>query len=208
MTVRVATWPSGTRVSWRSPSWGEYKEVNSFHGPPAERAQKLYELIKIDGPSIDRVPAGIPMWLLQYEMENSAFSGTFQALSQQLEQFRNKVRDTYLLSAQAYIASVFKVPFEKMDEWDSDTFLTRLAQAELVSGSTLNPMDPQASKSRNSKVDAKRPKKPLTPTQQKVVDNKFGAGTSERYNADQIRNSGSKPSQQTNQDVENFTYTK
>src|SRR5665213_2707645 len=207
MSIRVATWPNGTRVAWRSLSWGEYRKIVSLQGPPAEKAFETYTLCVTDGPRPDRIAAGIMMWLWQYELENSPFSGSFKSISGPLQEFRDRVHDKYLLSAQAFIAAVFKIPFEKMDEWDSDTFLTRLAQAELMSGVPLNPVDPTATQSGSSKGKLARPKKSLTNAQQMAVDKKYGVGTAEKYNENTIREGGGKPSQQSETDVETFTYT-
>jgi hypothetical protein len=205
MSIRVAIWPSGTRVTWRSLSWGEYRKIKSLPGPPAEKALEVYTLCVTEGPRPDEIAAGIMMWLSQYELDSSPFSGSFQTLSGPLQQIRDKVSSTYLLSAQAFIAAVFKIPFEKMDEWDSDTFLTRIAQAEFMSGVPLNPVDPMAIKSGKSKI--KQGKKPLTNAQQIAIDRRFGAGAAEKYNANSILKGGGKPSQQEDKEVETFTYT-
>lgn len=179
MSTRVATWPIGTRVTWRGLTWGEYRKIQSLQEPPAVKALEVYNLCKIEGPRPDEVSAGIMMWIFQYELEKSPFSGSFTAISGPLQQSREKVTNTYLLSAQAFIASVFKVPFEKMDEWNSDMFLCRLAQAEFIAGVPLNPVDPAVSKP-NALVDkGKRPKKPLTTAQQIAF---------ERRNNDRLNN--------------------
>jgi hypothetical protein len=147
------------------------------------------------------------MWLWQYELENSPFSGSFNSISGPLQEFRDRVHNKYLLSAQAFIAAVFKIPFEKMDDWDSDTFLTRLAQAELMSGVPLNPVDPTATQLGVPTGKLARPKKPLTNIQQMAVDRKYGAGSAEKYNRHAILEGGGKPSQQQEKEVETFTYT-
>lgn len=172
MSIRAATWPSGTRIVWRGLSWGQYREVHSHQGPPAEKALKVYQYCVTEGLAPEQIPAGIMMWLYQYEMENSPFSGSFRAISGPLQKYREKITGTYLLSAQAFIASVFKIPFEKMDEWDTETFLTRLAQAEFVSGVPLNPVDPTttAKGASGNKMETRRPKKPLTEVQQIALE--------------------------------------
>jgi hypothetical protein len=148
------------------------------------------------------------MWIYQDELENNPFNGSFKSLIIPLQNSREKVSSTYLLSAQAFIASVFKIPFEAMDGWDSETFLCRLAQAEFVSGVPLNPVDPTAPQHGLSGGKGKKPKRQLTPAQQKVVDKKYGAGTAEQYNADTVRSQGQVPSKQMERDSETFTYTK
>lgn len=172
MTTRAAIWPSGTRVVWRSLNWGEYRKVRSFQGPPAERALELYKLTVTSGPAPDQLPAGIMMWMYQDEMENNPFSGTFRNLSRGLNQARLKVNSTYLISAQALIASVLRIPFEDMEKWDAETFLTRLAQAELISGSPFNPVDPEATDSGKASANqkGKTPKKPLTHANKRAIE--------------------------------------
>jgi hypothetical protein len=137
------------------------------------------------------------------ELENSPFSGSFQNLSLPLEESRNKIRSNYLLSAQAFIASVFKIPFEDMNDWDADTLLTRLAQAEFVSGVPLNPVDPKTKKT-NKK--APRPSK-LTETQRKVMERSHPEAVS--YNTKDVIDHGEQPSQlRETERSETFTYTK
>jgi hypothetical protein len=169
MTIRAATWPSGTRITWRSLTWGEYRDVRGAQGPPAEKALQVYTLCLLDGPGPDQVPAGIMMWLYQDSLEKSPFSGSFQSLSGPLQWHREKVTNTYLLCAQALIASVLRVPFEVMDTWDAETFFTRVAQAEFIAGVPLNPVDPTAVASpQRDKV--KPPKKAFTPAQQTAIE--------------------------------------
>ena len=168
MTTRAATWPSGTRVVWRDLTWGEYRDARSRQGPPAEVALHVYKLCVVHGPRPEEIPAGIMMWIYKDQLEKSPFSGSFQTLSLPLENARKKVTDSYLLCAQAFIASVFKIPIEVMDGWDSETLLTRLAQAEFVSGVPLNPMDPKSVKDSKSKLQRK--KKQLTDAQQIALE--------------------------------------
>ncbi len=168
MTTRAATWPSGTRVVWRDLTWGEYRDARSRLGPPAEIALHVYKLCVIHGPRPEEIPAGIMMWIYKDQLEKSPFSGAFQTIPLPLENARKKVGDSYLLCAQAFIASVFKIPFEVMDGWSAETLLVRLAQAEFVSGVPLNPVDPKTAKS--AKGGNKRPKKPLTDAQQAVIE--------------------------------------
>src|SRR5271168_4813840 len=137
-----ATWPDGVRVTYRSLTWGEFREAQELIGPPAEKALGVYKLCVVDGPDVEHVPAGIMMWIYTAELAKSPFAGSFQALSRPLQQYRDKITGSYLLCAQALIASVFKIPFSDMDTWTSDIFFTRLAQAEFVSGVPLNPVDP------------------------------------------------------------------
>jgi len=167
MMTRAATWPSGTRIVWRSLTWGEYRDVRSRQGPPAEKALQVYELCIIDGPRPDEIPAGIMMWLYQDTLEKSPFSGSFQAISGPLQWHREKISNTYLLCAQALVASVLRVPFEVMDTWDAETFFTRVAQAEFIAGVPLNPVDPSTVVP--DKVGSKRTKKPFTPAQEIAI---------------------------------------
>lgn len=177
-----ATWPGGISVTFRSLTWGEFRKAQSLLGPPAEKALEVYKLIVVDGPGVDRIPAGIMLWVYQTELTKSPFAGSFQALSLPLQKYREKVTGNYLLSAQAMIASVFKVPFLEMDSWDSDTFFTRLAQAEFVSGVPLNPVDPSAPVGKDGKP-LRKLKQSLTGAQQLAVErkndptNRQGAGS-------------------------------
>jgi hypothetical protein len=200
-----ATWPDGISVTFRSLTWGEYRDVQSLQGPPAEKALEVYHLCIIDGPTPERVPAGIMMWLFQNEITRSPFTGSFQAISVPLQKFREKVTGNYLLSAQAMIASVFKIPFETMDNWDSNTFFTRLAQAEFVSGVPLNPIDPNSPVNKQGQPMRKL-KKQLTPAQMIATERKYGPGAAASFNANDIRNAGGTPSKQVVNEQENFTY--
>jgi hypothetical protein len=166
MVVRFATWPSGTSVSWRSLTWGEYKRIQSLQACPAEKALEVYNLVMISGPDPAELLAGIMMWIYQNEMTNTPFTGEFTTISRPLAESREKVK-SFLYCAQAFVASVFKIPFEVIDTWDSETLLTRVAQAEFVSGVPLNPTNPNT-----SPEAAKKPKKELTKTQQIAVDRK------------------------------------
>jgi hypothetical protein len=170
MTTRVAVWPSGTCVVWKAITWGEYRRIRALPEPPAVKAMAVYSFCRVEGPQPNEVIAGIMMWISQYELENSPFAGSFTALSLPLEQARAKVANTYLLSAQAFIASVLKVPFDKMEEWDADTLLIRLAQAELIAGVPLNVVDPSTNQtSKMAKSDTTIRKKPLTSNQQTAL---------------------------------------
>lgn len=178
MSIRVAVWPSGTCITWRPMSWGEYRKIQSLQEPPAAKALEVYTLCRVEGPYPDKVMAGPMMWIFQYELENSPFSGSFQTLSLPLEQARAKLAGTYLLTAQAFISSVFKIPFEKMEEWDAETFLLRVAQAEFIAGVPLNPVDPKTIKSpkmgQGNKANPN--KKQLTTTQQMALDRSIRSG--------------------------------
>lgn len=163
-----AIWPSGVSVTYRSLTWGEFREIGSLQGSSAEKALELYKKCVVDGPREDRVPAGIMMWLFNNEFGQNPFTGSFHAISAPLQQTRDAVTGSYLLCAQAMIASVFKIPFDIMDTWDAKTFLTRLSQAEFIAGVPLNPVDPSVPQDKkNSKG---RPKKSLTQAQQMAVE--------------------------------------
>jgi len=202
MTTRAATWPSGTRVVWRSLAWGEFRELHALNVTPAERALLVYQACVIEGPPPETLPAGIMMWICMDELENTPFSGSFQNLSLPLEESRAKVRGNYLLSAQAFIASVFKIPFGDMDDWDANTLLTRLAQAEFVSGVPLNPVDPKAAKTAKGRPAARLSK--LTDTHRKILEKR---GTPVPTTQDLIER-GEKPSKHREQETETFRYTR
>ena len=205
--ITRATWPDGISVVFRSLSWGEFRKVQSLQGSPAEKALEVYKCCLVEGPTVERIPAGIMMWVYQTEMTQSPFAGSFQALSVPLQEIRNTVTNNYLLCAQAMIASVFKIPFTEMDTWDSDTFFTRLAQAEFVSGVPLNPVDPSVPVDKKGRP-MKKLKKQLTTAQALAIDKKYGAGSADRFNADTIRDGGEKPSRQVDIDKETFSYQK
>lgn len=172
MSIRVATWPSGTRVVWKELTWGEYKRINSSQSPIVVKAYEVYGLCIVEGPQPEEVTAGIMMYIYQYEIDSSPFAGTFRSISGPLQYYREKVSSTYLLSAQALIASVLRVPFETMETWTSDTFLTRLAQAELIAGVPLNPVDPATLPNNQTNDKKQRPKRPLTNAQQIAIERK------------------------------------
>lgn len=165
MVSKRATW-GRISVTWRSIQWGEYRKIRSLQAMPAEKALEVYKLVKLEGPDADTLPSGIMMWIYRYEMEENPFSGDFKKISGPLEQKRQEVIGNYLISVQGFIASVFKTPFAEMDTWDSETLLRRLAQAEFFTGVTLNPTNPDAPTGKLTK----KPKKSLTPAQEKAVE--------------------------------------
>ena len=201
MPMRAATWPRGTRVVWRDLTWAEFREIRSIQAPPAVRALEVYKICVISGPLPEEVPAGIMMWLAINELENSPFIGTFKSLSLPLEEARQKVNGTFLLSAQAFIASVLRISFKEMDEWDGETFLTRLAQAEFIAGVPLNPLDPNAPQDAKGK---KVRKKSLTNAQQIALERRH----EKPRTAAQIIDSGGKPSRTRESEVQTFSYHK
>jgi len=203
MLIR-ATWPSGT-ITFRSLAWGEYREIRSLLAPPAEKALQVYNKCIVSGPTVDRVAAGIMIWVYQKAYLDSPFSGSFPSISQALEHGRVAVGSAYLLTAQAMIASVFKVPFETMDQWDSDRFFTRLAQAEFISGVPLNPIDPAVPLDKKGRP--KKQKKAFTDAQKIAIERKYGS-SAVPASAAEVRDAGRKPSQERTTDVKQYEWHK
>lgn len=127
----------------------------------------IYKLVHIKGPDPDFVPAGIPVYICEQQMINNPFSGNFQDISAAMNMARRVVHGDFLLSAKAMIASSLHYKIEDMGDWDPTTFFVRLAQAEIVSGRSFDPVDPKAIQANIKKAPNKRE---FTPVQQKAIE--------------------------------------
>lgn len=166
MANRIGIWPSGTKVVWRPLSWGEYQKMNSLSSSKEENAVELYKLCRISGPATEKVTAGIVSWIYNYEMKGSFFSGDFQKVVNALHKNREWLSTNYIHAAQALIGHVFHTPFEEMKNWDEDTFLHRLVQAEFISGKPLDPVNNSVKEVSSNK----RQKKQLTEAQRLAIE--------------------------------------
>jgi len=153
--VQVGTWPQlgldgGGKpvpgpvlvVAWRQLSWKEY---NSFRFRTKDLAlyADIYDKCLVKGPPLAEVPAGIAFFIGKQEIENCPFSGEFASISKNLQKARARVGGSWLLSAQAVIASVLHYSLDDVTTWPADVFFERLAQAEQLTGTPLNPEDPK-----------------------------------------------------------------
>ena len=171
MSKYIATWPSGFTVMWRNLTWVEYRR---FHAAfemspfvePMKLALEIYKTVYIDGPDVNSVPAGIPAFICKQQMINNPFGGSFADLSQAIGLARQAVNGDYLLLAKGIIASTLHYKIEEIDQWDPNTFFIRLAQAEVATGRTINPVNPSIQQSQQ----AQKAKRPLSSTQQKAAD--------------------------------------
>lgn len=171
MSQYIAKWKDGFEVVWRNLTWKEYREFKQRYDQskfeePMDVALDVYRTVYIDGPDYKFVPAGIPGYICRQQMSNNPFSGTYEDLSSAIKMARNVVASNYLLSAKGIIAATLNYKPEEIDNWDPNTFFLRLAQTEIASGMTFDPVNPKAPKSTNESI----PKKNLSSAQQKAVD--------------------------------------
>lgn len=169
MTQYIARWASGYEVRWRALTWAEYRQFKQRALlRPIGVDSDIYRAVLLDGPPVERCPAGIASYIAKHALAGNPFSGRYEDVAQALVAKREALERNYLLSAKAMVAHLFHVSFEEIDKWDADVFFTRLAQAEFIAGKQLQPADPKAAKSQDP--NQKRPKRPLTAAQSMVVN--------------------------------------
>jgi hypothetical protein len=169
----MARWQDGFEVVWRNLTWSEYREFKarydkSMFDVPMDIAIDIYSTVYIKGPDPKFVPAGIPGYICQQQMQNNPYSGRFEDIAPAINMGRMAVSGNYLLCAKALIASVLNYKPEEIDNWDPNTFFLRLAQTEVASGRTFDPVDPKAIPA-DSKTSAKKSHRALTPQQEKAI---------------------------------------
>lgn len=140
-----ATWPDGTRVQWRSLSWGEFRRIEHIQ-PVQAAAVQVYKTCVTAGPAVENVPAGVMMYVAEHELVKSPYSREYAPVKISLDRARQKLASSWMFSARALVAGIFRYSFEEIDTWDAQTFMDRVAQAEMVSGRTIDPADPKAPK--------------------------------------------------------------
>ncbi len=134
---------SGIQVTWHPLSWQQFRRFQNHTELPAA---DIYEACLVAGPPLERAPAGIVRWIALREMQSNPFSGAFEDIKRSLDRKRAEIQSSYLLSARAVIAGTFRYSFEEIDTWSAETFFERLAQAELLIKTPLEPADPKAVK--------------------------------------------------------------
>lgn len=175
MSQYIAQWRDGFQVVWRNLTWKEYREFksryeNSPFSEPMDVALDIYRTVYIKGPDPKFVPAGIPGFICKQQMQSNPFSGRFEDIAPAIQIARNVVTSDYLLSAKALVASILNYKPEEIDNWDPNTFFLRLAQAEVASGRTFDPVDPKASKDIKGNPAPQKIKRNLSPTQKLAID--------------------------------------
>lgn len=131
-------------------------------------ALAIYQLVCIQGPDYKFVPAGIPAYICKQQLLNNPFSGKFEDIAPAISMARKLVTGDYLLSATGLIASVLNYKPEEIENWDPNIFFIRLAQAELATGRSFEPVDPRAT---YKAPDSRKPtKRPPSESQQRVMD--------------------------------------
>ena len=133
-------------VRWRDLTWKEYQQFTGARRIPAVLYSEIYEKVLVEGPSLALVPAGIVEWIGRQQFDQNPFSWKYPPIRASIDQSRAKVQSSWLTIARAVVASVFHYSFEEIDEWPSELFFERVAQAELLTGSPLEPSDPKAPK--------------------------------------------------------------
>lgn len=171
MTQYYAKWRDGFEVVWRNLTWAEYNRFkdrfdSSAFAEPAELALEIYKLVRIDGPDPKFVPAGIPGYICKQQMIDNPFSGEYNPVANAVGLARQAVTGNFLLCAKALIASSLHYRLDEIDQWDPNTFFIRLAQAELVLGRPIEPVNPKAVKENGKGVDRRQ----LTNSQRKAID--------------------------------------
>ena len=154
--IYEATWASGTRVRWRTPTWKEFQGLYRSADPRPVRNLKFYQLCVVEGPRPDQVPAGIVAWLGVNMLDQSPFTGQLEPLQQYLQLSRSWFQSSYLENAKALIAGTFRYSFEEIEGWDAEIFFKRLAAAEFLVNRGLDPADPGATKEQRQMTDAQR----------------------------------------------------
>lgn len=175
MSQYIAQWKDGFIVQWRNLTWSEYRGFKrrldvSIFDEPMDIALDIYKIVRIDGPDPRFVPAGIPGYICKQQMVNNPFSGRFGDIHSAIEMARKTVTGDYLLSAKAIIAATLNYKPEEIDNWDPNIFFVRLAQAEVASGRTFEPVNPEAPKTSSTIPDQFKLKKNLSTTQVKALD--------------------------------------
>lgn len=171
ITCYQAIWPDGYHVVWRNLTWKEYNQLKPewdrrIFADPISVYLEVYRLCKVRGPEIGVIAAGIVNWIGKHQMIGNPFNGEFQTITKAIQIARLEVSNTFLLGAQAIIASAFKISLEEMDTWDSETFFRRLAQAEIVMGRAVEPGNP----AEDPKLKARKQKRPLNKSQELVLE--------------------------------------
>lgn len=176
MSKYFASWREGLEVVWRNLTWAEYKTFkdNYEQSPfeePMEVALGIYATVYLQGPDPKYVPAGIAAYICKQQMISNPYSGRYEDIAPALELARRVVTGDYLLSAKALISSTFNYKLEEIDSWDPNKFFLRLAQTEVVTGRSFEPMDPKAPKDASGNpIQQKKKHKPLTLAQQNALD--------------------------------------
>jgi hypothetical protein len=172
----VAKWRDGYQVVWRNLTWAEYKRFKDLYAEspfaePMDVALNIYQLVYIKGPDPKIVPAGIAAFITKQQMHNNPYSGRYEDIAPAVAMARQIVMSDYLLSAKALIASTLNYRPEEIENWDPNTFFLRLAQAEVASGRTFDPVDPKAPKdTKGQPIPQKKPHRPLTQAQQQAIE--------------------------------------
>jgi hypothetical protein len=135
-----ASWASGQTVQFRLLSWKEFRYVTSIDITAAERNLWIYERVRLRGPEIEDVPAGIVAWLGQYLVDQSPFSETVETVKKFRYLALQWFESSYLEQARALIAGTFHIPFDEIEEWDHETFFQRLVAAEMLVGKRMDPV--------------------------------------------------------------------
>lgn len=131
----------------------------------------IYKTVYLDGPDPKYVPAGIVGYICDQQMSTNPFSGRYKDLVPALSVARQVVQGDFLQSTKGIIAATLNYKLEEIDQWDPVTFFTRLAQTELATGRTFEPVDPHAEISPTGKPKKlQKPKKDLTASQQIALD--------------------------------------
>ena len=145
-TVYRATWWVGDELVtflWKSLSWKEYRKSRVFGLTTLRRTRRSTgpRLLRVCRSNMSRpeLCSGSPVT----NWKTTRSSGELKPIQQQRQRSANWC-GSYLNASRALVAWAFGYKFEEIDEWDSNTFFNRLAQAEYVFGKPFEPEDPSA----------------------------------------------------------------
>lgn len=162
MTQYQAQWSDGIVVRWRALNWSEYRRFQSrLAALDPTMVCDLYLVCVIDGPALDRLPAGIARFIVEHVMADNPFNGDLATVKKASALTRQQIQSSYFSQAQALIVRAFHCSLEEMDKWDANKFFERLAMAEVIVGTTLEAKDSTAKEVTNRP----RVKRPLNPAQ-------------------------------------------
>jgi hypothetical protein len=147
-------WPDGWVVRWRSLTWKEFESFRYSSQTDIEKYGAVYKLCVVAGPSLDQAPAGLVEWVGKQQLTASPFTGEFSAIQRAIALKRERFASSYLQSAKAQVACLFRYTFEEIENMTPDAFFECIAAAEVILGQPLDPADPNAVQ--KNPIDAKR----------------------------------------------------
>lgn len=129
----LARWPDYT-IKFRLLTFREVQTALQLDVPQASRDAWVYEKAILEGPALDQVPAGIMCWVGYFLVDQSPFTGQAELIQTHTKLARQVFGQSWMEHARALLAGTFRYTFEEVDTWDQETFFSRLAAAEYLTG--------------------------------------------------------------------------